>query len=256
MAVRFPIGNDGREKDSVRVSMKRRLIGTWSVFRVVRLLAIAYLTLCCYGWFLSERQVFLPPPPTYSDSDDILKLDVGNGEQISAMFLENPSAKYTVLMSHGNADDLGQIGEVMTQWFDLGYSVLAYDYRGYGTSDGSPREARMYEDVTAAFRYLTEAAGIPSERVIAHGFSLGGAPTLYLANRESLGGVIVEGTFTTVFRVVTRIPLVPFETFNNLARVRQLKRPLLVAHGRQDTVIPFRHGQRLFEAATVPKFFL
>ena len=110
----------------------------------------------------------------------------------------------------------------MTQWLDLGYSVLAYDYRGYGTSDGSPSEARIYDDVTAAFRYLTEDAGIPPERIIAHGFSLGGAPTLYLSNQEPLAGVIVEGTFTTVFRVVMRISLVPFEMSNNLGRVRQL----------------------------------
>lgn len=223
---------------------------------MVRLLAIAYFTLCCYGWFLSERQVFLPPTPSYSDGDGVLKLDIGNGDRISAMFWENPDAEYTLLMSHGNADDIGRMDEVMSRWFDLGYSVLAYDYRGYGTSDGSPSEANIYEDVSAAFQYLTDDVGISAERIIAHGFSLGGAPTLYLASRESLGGVILEGTFTTVFRVVTRIPLVPFETFNNLGRIQRLNCPVLVAHGQQDSVIPFRHGQALFDAATDPKFFL
>ncbi len=223
---------------------------------MLTLLAIAYGSLCFYGLLLSERQIFIPPPASYSDGDDILKLDVGNGDRLSAIHLHNPNATYTLLLSHGNGSDIGQLRHLMEQWYNLGFSILAYDYRGYGTSDGNPSERNVYEDVNAAYRYLTEDVGVPSDRIIAYGLSLGGGPSIYLASREKIAGVIVEGTFTTVFRVVTRVPLVPFEKFDNLGRVTRIDCPLMVAHGRLDNTVPFWHGKALFAAAQEPKFFL
>src|SRR5439155_21231421 len=137
---------------------------------------------------------------------EIVKLISKDGKQISAIFLPNEKAKYTILYSHGNAEDIGDIRPMLDGLKNLGFSVFAYDYQGYGTSQGKPTESNAYADVLAAYEYLTTRLGISSERIISYGHSLGAALAVDLAARKPVAGVIIESAFTTAFRVVTRIP--------------------------------------------------
>ncbi|HAX79930.1 MAG TPA: hypothetical protein DCY88_29865 [Cyanobacteria bacterium UBA11372] len=89
--------------------------------------------------------IFLPQPSTYEDTQDIIKLTTANGVSISAIYLPNPKAKYTILYSHGNAEDLGYGLPMLKELRDIGFSVFAYDYQGYGTSRGTPSEANAYQ---------------------------------------------------------------------------------------------------------------
>ena len=77
-----------------------------------------------------------------------------------------------------------------------------------------------------------------------------------LASRKSVAGLIVESAFTKAFLVVTRIPIVPFDKFANIDKIKKVRSPVLVIHGTSDSVIPFSHGQQLFAAANEPKRFL
>ncbi len=204
------------------------------------------------GWFQSERLIFLPRPASYQDGDAILKLTTADGLQISAVYLPNPAATYTLLYSHGNAEDLGDILPRLRKLQQGGFSVLAYDYRGYGTSEGIPSEAGAYKDIEAAYAYLRDQ-GIPPERILLYGRSVGGGPSVYLAAQKPVGGLILESTFVTAFRVLTRIPLLPFDRFDNLSRIAQINCPLLILHGTQDRLIPFWHAEALYQAARDPK---
>ena len=142
---------------------------------------------------------------------------------------------------------------LLEEYRDLGFSVFAYDYSGYGTSEGKPSARKACEDADAALRYLVEHERIPLDRIIIHGRSVGGGPALYLAEKYDVAGLIVESTFVTAFRVMTRIPLVPFDKFRNIARVDKIDCPVLVIHGREDDVIPFWHGETLYGKAREPK---
>ncbi|MFS8867853.1 alpha/beta hydrolase [Synechococcus sp. H65.1] len=204
------------------------------------------------GWFQSERLIFLPRPASYQDGDAILKLTTADGLQISAVYLPNPAATYTLLYSHGNAEDLGDILPRLRKLQQGGFSVLAYDYRGYGTSEGIPSEAGAYKDIEAAYAYLRDQ-GIPPGRILLYGRSVGGGPSVYLAAHKPVGGLILESTFVTAFRVLTRIPLLPFDRFDNLSRIAQINCPLLILHGTQDRLIPFWHAEALYQAARDPK---
>jgi abhydrolase domain-containing protein 17 len=163
---------------------------------------------------------------------------------------------YTILLSHGNAEDLGDLAPLLERLQALGANVLAYDYEGYGVSDGAPSEARLYADVDAAYRYLTVERGVPPEDVIAYGRSLGGGPSVDLASRRPLGGLVLESAFTSVFRVVTRVPIFPGDELRNLSKMGRVRCPVLVMHERRDPVIPFHHGEALFAAAPGPKLRL
>ncbi|MCJ2543198.1 alpha/beta hydrolase [Thermostichus vulcanus] len=235
----------------------RQLVwGSFSWVRVGRSLIliglIVYGYLIWLGWFQSERMIFLPRPASYQDGEQILKLTTSDGLLISAIYLPNPAASYTLLYSHGNAEDLG---DILPRLFSLqrqGFSILAYDYRGYGTSQGEPSEAGAYKDIEAAYDYLI-AQGIPPAQILVYGRSVGGGPSVYLAAQKPVGGVILESTFVTAFRVLTRIPLLPFDRFDNLSRIPTIDCPLLILHGTDDGLIPFWHAQTLYKAARDPK---
>jgi fermentation-respiration switch protein FrsA (DUF1100 family) len=215
---------------------------------------------------LSDRLIFQAQPSSYTDdslSESLARAHSGHlmhvmsGDQrITAIYLPNPDAKYTFLFSHGNAEDLGDLLAFLQMYQQAGFSVFAYDYRGYGTSTGLPSEKGVYEDAAAAYRYLTETLHVPPERVISMGRSVGCAPAIHLASTKQVAGLIAESPFMTAFRVLTRITLLPWDKFNNLRAIRTVHAPVLIIHGRNDQVVPFWHGERVFAEANEPKHFV
>ncbi|WP_242020717.1 alpha/beta hydrolase [Microcoleus sp. FACHB-1515] len=236
--------------------MRRLLIGEWSWKRLMRSLLFIYLCFALYVYFRADSMIFLPPPASYQDSPEIIKIPVSDRERISAIHLPNSQAKYTLLYSHGNAEDLGDIRSLLEELNRWGFNIFAYDYRGYGTSDGRPSERNAYVDVEAAYGYLTQQLRVPIDRVIAYGRSVGGGPAVDLATRHAIAGLVLENTFTSAFRVVVPFPLLPFDKFPNLSKIARVKSPVLVMHGTDDRTIPFSHGQQLYEAAPEPKMHL
>ena len=239
-------------------TIRRWVVGDMSRARLTRALVsvpvCVYLSLWAYGCLLADRAIFQPPPASYSDGDDILKIPV-DGVRISALFLPQPEADYTVLYSHGNAEDLGDIRPFLEQLRQAGFAVVAYDYRGYGTSDGRPSERAAYADIEAVYAYLMTALPCP-KRVVCYGRSVGGGPAVHLAAREEVSALILESSFVTAFRVVTRIPLLPIDKFRNIQAIPNVECPILVIHGTRDGVIPVWHGRKLHAAAGEPKFHL
>lgn len=226
--------------------------------QILRLLAgavVLYGVLCLVALLMADRMIFLPPPATYRDGAEIVKLRTADGVLISATHLPHPSAPYTLLVSHGNAEDLGDIRPHLERLRATGFSVFAYDYRGYGTSAGAPSERGVYADVDAAYAHLTTQLGVPPAQIIAYGRSVGSGPAVDLAAREPIGGLVVESAFTTAFRVLTRVTLLPFDKFDNLDKIHRVRCPVLVMHGRADEIVPFGHGEALWRAAPEPKRF-
>lgn len=233
--------------------LRKLLIGDFTFKRMIRSLLFIYIFFALYVFFVADRMIFLPPPASYTDDKDIIKLSTANQEKFSALYLSNPNAQYTLLYSHGNAEDLGQIRPLLEFFQTVGFNVFAYDYRGYGTSEGKASERNTYEEIEVAYTYLTEKIGIPADRILLFGRSVGGGPTMDLATRKPVGGIILESTFTQVFRVVVPFPLLPFDKFRNLDKIKQINVPILIVHGTEDTTIPFSHGQKLFATASEPK---
>jgi hypothetical protein len=236
--------------------LRQLLIGDFSWQRLVRSIIFVYVAIGVWGYFFSNSLIFQPQPATYSDTSEILKLKSANGELISAVYLPNDAAKYTILYSHGNAEDLGDMLPVIQEIQAMGFAVLSYDYQGYGTSGGQPTVSKSYQDIDAAYHYLTETLGIAPNQIIIYGRSVGGGPSVDLAARQPVAGLILESTFVSAFRALTQVPLYPFDKFENLAKIKQVNSPVLVMHGTEDEVVRFWHGQALFAAAQEPKLSL
>lgn len=215
-----------------------------------------YFGLGLIAYFFADKLIFQPQPAFIPDKNSTIEFAAPNGEMISAKFFEHPNAEYTILFSHGNAEDIFGSTLFFEELSRAGFNVLAYDYRGYGASEGAPSEQNSYEDAEAAYRYLTGNLKIAPEKIIVHGRSLGAAVAIDLASRRKCGALIVESGFVSAFRVLTYYPIFPFDKFQNLDKIKQVKSPALFIHGRRDEIIPFRHGERLFAAANESKFSL
>jgi len=239
-----------------RLPLKKLLIGELSWKRLVRSLLFIYTFFALYVFFRTDSMIFLPQASSYQDTEDILNIPVNDAEQISALYLPHPQATYTLLYIHGNAEDLGDIRPVLDRLHSWGFNVFAYDYRGYGTSDGKPSEWNAYQDADAAYQYLTQQLKIPPEQIILYGRSVGGGSATELATRYPVAGLILESTFTSAFRVVAPFPLLPFDKFTNLRKLEKVNCPVLVMHGQADQTIPIEHGQALYAAAPDPKMSL
>jgi fermentation-respiration switch protein FrsA (DUF1100 family) len=239
-----------------RTCFRRPVVPEIFLLRMALSIALIYAVVGAWAWLISDRMIFLPPAPTYRDTADILKVPTSGGERIAAVYLPNPAATYTVLLSHGNAEDLGWVLPSLPPLRDLGFGVFAYDYRGYGLSQGRASEQHVYADIDAAYDYLTRELRVPAARIILYGRSLGAGAAVDLAARQPVGGLILESPFLTAFRVMTRIPLFPFDRFRNVDKIGRVRCPVLVMHGEADEIVPLWHGQQLFERVPGPKMFL
>ena len=162
------------------------------------------------------------------------------------------------LYLHGNAGNISHRADKLSALAQAGSAIRIIDYRGFGKSDGSPKEAGLYLDADAAYAELSRR-GYRADRIFLYGESLGTGVAADLAARQPCAGVVLEAPFPSAGTVANRVipllgPLVVsgFETSRKIAQVRI---PLLIIHGNRDEVIPYDLGQAVFEAANEPKRF-
>ena len=167
-----------------------------------------------------------------------------------------------LLFFHGNAGNISHRLDSIRQFLGLGLSVFIIDYRGYGQSDGRTTEKGIYRDADAAWRYLTTTRGFSPDDIVIFGRSLGASVAAWLAARQSPQVLIVESSFTSVPDIGQELyPWLPVRWLSHLNHatidyVRGVKCPVLVVHSRDDEIIPFHHGQKIFEAAPEPRSLL
>ena len=233
-------------------------------------LAAAVIGGCAY---LSEKQgelIFRPVKETWRGfngnnySFDEHWVQVGSDHKLHAWWLQaqDPNAP-VVLYLHGARWNLTGSVTRIDRWRQLGFSVFAVDYRGFGkSSDVAPTEAYAYEDAEAAWDYLAKLAPNRPRFVVGH--SLGGAIAAELARRRpDVAGLVLEATFTSVSDMIEQSPwgflpvgLILTQKFDTLAKIGELKTPVLITHGTRDSIVPFQMGERLYEAAKGPKRFI
>jgi fermentation-respiration switch protein FrsA (DUF1100 family) len=224
--------------------------------RVLIYSGLLYIALCGDALFFADSVIFQPHRSSYTDNPGIIKITSANGKQISGVYLPNPTARFTLLVSHGNAEDLGDIRDWLDDMRQAGFSVLAYDYQGYGTSKGKPTEQAAYDDESAAYDFLALKLATPPDQIIIFGRSVGTGPAVQLATRRPAAGLVLQSPFLSAFRVLTRAPILPFDRFPNYKRIVHVHCPVLIMHGTSDSVIGIWHGRRLFELANQPKEFV
>jgi pimeloyl-ACP methyl ester carboxylesterase len=210
--------------------------------------------------FLPERYpTGLWQPETYGVvAKDVFFRTVDDVE-LHAWWIPIRRAKGTILYCHGNAGNITNRIGIYRFLRKARVNVLAFDYRGYGRSAGTPSEQGVFLDARAAWDYLTGEIGEAPERILLFGHSLGGAIAIDCAVHHQVAGLIAQSTFTDSREMArVRFPRVPLHLvarnqFRSFEKVSQLELPKLFIHGTADETIPFQVGQRLYENAAAPK---
>ena len=175
---------------------------------------------------------------------------------------QRPGNGWHILFCHGNAGNIGDLVDVVDVMTALGFSITVFDYRGYGESYGVPSEEATIKDAGVCYRYLVEQRGVRKDRLIWFGHSLGAAVACRAATRYPAGMLVMEGAFISIPAMARiRYPRLPVErhcriVYDNLAAIRAVSVPVLIAHSREDETCPFEHGEAIFACANEPKRFV
>ncbi|MGL5807136.1 MAG: alpha/beta hydrolase [Xenococcaceae cyanobacterium] len=238
--------------------------------------AIVYILICISLRIWHNRLIFVPTAAIETKPEDLgltyqevwlSANDKSKPEKIHSWWIQGDrSDSPTLLYLHGNGANIGANVKRAQRFVELGFSVLLFDYRGYGRSEGNfPTEKQLYRDAEIAWNYLVEEKKIHPKNIFLYGHSLGGAIAIELALRQpNLAGLIVEGSFTSIRKMANLYPLyrifpldlIITQKFDSIAKVSRVRSPILFIHGSDDSIVPAKMSQALFEATKISKKML
>jgi uncharacterized protein len=248
------VANQSRQSD-------RKGIGS-RIWRVARVLLVFYLLLVLM-LMIFERWLVYPIPPV--DRGDwhaagLVHEDVhfqsADGTKLHGWFVPNPNSKRAILYFHGNAEQVGDLADLMAHLRDaLQASVFVFDYRGYGNSEGRPDEAGCIADGLAAQKWLVQKTGLRPDQIVLMGRSLGGGVAVAVAAKEGARALVLENSFSSVVDVAAiHYPWVPVRwlmdnRYDSLSRIQRYDGPVFQIHGTADGLVPIAFARQLFEAS-------
>jgi fermentation-respiration switch protein FrsA (DUF1100 family) len=241
------------------------------VLRTLGIAGLGYLGAAAFLKLNETNLVFHPaervveePPAEFGLHHRSVTYASDDGTRLNAWIVPSGQADstgYWLLVCHGNYGNIGYGGRPRFYSFarDIGLNVLAFDYRGFGASAGEPDEAGLYADALASYHYLTDSLRVSPDRIVIFGHSLGSGVAIELATRVKASALVVEGAYTSVpdrgqeLYPFFPVRLIAGQRFASIEKVARVDVPKLFLHSPSDEIIPFSHGERLFEAASEPK---
>lgn len=240
--------------------------------------AIAYFCVCIFLFIQQTRLIFFPSP-VIEKTPELFKLPyeevwlpvpgrTAKGDRIHGWWIRSKqtdakSHDKVLLFLHGNGINIGANIAYASRFYQLGFSVLLIDYRGYGRSQGAfPNESRVYQDAATAWNHLVQQRKISPKHIFIYGHSLGGAIAIDLAIKHpEAAGLIVESSFTSIQDVVAYrnlfrmfpVNLILTQRFESIKKIPMVKMPVLFIHGMEDSSVPFFMSQKLYAIAPEPK---
>jgi len=218
-------------------------------------------------YFLQPGMIFFPiaelkaTPKNWGLVYEDVSLTTSDNIMVNGWYLPATKSKQVVLFFHGNGGNMSHRGESLKIFNSLGLNVFIIDYRGYGKSEGSMSEQGFYLDAFTAWQYLVNKRGFKPQDIIIFGRSLGGAVATQLATVVDQKALIVESTFSSVKDmasmlrpVISNIVYLRYK-FNTKKVINQVNSPLLLMHSKQDEIVPYELGEKVFKAANSPKYF-
>jgi uncharacterized protein len=220
------------------------------------------------GFYVGQRRLLY-----YPTNDGLMPAAVGlagvavesiatqDGERLVLWYSPAKPGRPTILFCHGNGGEIGARPRRFSFYQARGFDTAFLSYRGYGGSTGRPSEAGLVADALAAHDWL-KARGIPAERIMLVGESLGTGVAVQLAARRPVAALALEAAFSSAADAgAYHYPWLPIrllmkDRFKSRDAIAQIAAPLLMFHGDRDAVVPYALGEALFTAANEPKEFV
>ena len=235
------------------------------MLRIALIVSTIIVVLLAAVWGLQRRLIYLPsgsvPSPAaagLSDAREVV-LETSDGLRLAAWFVPAvaPSRGMTVLVANGNAGNRAGRAPLARALSERGLAVLLFDYRGYGGNPGRPSERGLARDVRAAHRFLVHDAGVPAERLIYYGESLGAAVVVELGAEYPPAGLVLRSPFTDLAAVgQIHYPFLPVklllrDRFSLVDHLAAVTSPVTVVYGTRDSIVPPTQSRTVADAAPV-----
>jgi len=222
----------------------------------------------CFVIFLCIFQralIYLPDKsrPQIIDGAELARVQTADGLTLDGWYFKGQDiAKPTLVLFHGNAGHYGHRIYKAQYYLREGYGVLLAGYRGYGGNPGSPSEEGFFQDGRAYLDWLVNAQGVSEGHIVLYGESIGSGTAVQMATEYDVAALVLETPFSSLLDVARQqyffipVDLLLFDRFLNAEKISDINSPLLIMHGKADSVIPFRFAQKLFDSGNDPKTFV
>ena len=235
--------------------------------RIPILLLIVSVFIFIYVRYYEKKNIYFPikeieftPSDLGFKFDDVFFVNK-EGLTLNGWFIKAANPRGTLLFCHGNAGNISHRLEIINILYKLNLNIFIFDYRGYGRSQGIPSEDGLYQDTYAAYQYLVSRKDVDNRSIIVYGRSIGANVAIDLVSQVEPACLISDGSFTSAYDMGRIIfPLLPIQwiitvKYDALSKIKNITTPKLIIHSRDDEVVPFRLGKKLFDAAAQPKEF-
>ena len=232
---------------------------------LVSLVVLVYL-LVTLGLYIFQRSLLYHPVENnyYGDKLTVniekVKITTDDNIDLLAWYHKKDIKKYkTILYFHGNAGSLENRIHKINHFKDMNINFILLAWRGFSGNKGKPTEQGLYEDARSAVKWLINQ-GVTEENIIIYGESLGTGVATEIAQNKNFAGVILESPFTSMIDLGKKYyPIFPVklllkDKYESEKKIKNLKSPILVIHGKKDKIVPFYMGKKIFDMANNPKF--
>ena len=227
-------------------------------------LIIAYIVLIIFIYFYQRNLLYHPSENNYQNDKiqfkyDEIFINVDEEIQLKSWIIKKDFKKLkTLVIFHGNAGHLSNRIYKLNELYKLDINVLLISWRGFSGNKGSPTENNLYSDAKASINWLNEQ-GVNNGQIILYGESLGSGVAVELGKENNFNSIILESPFTSIensakiYYPYLPVRLLLKDRYDSISKIKMIKTPILIMHGKKDDVVPFSMGKELFEKANNPK---
>ncbi len=232
---------------------------------IILVIVISYVGITITLYIFQRNLMYHPTENNYSGDQlkvkiEKVKITTEDNLELLGWYHEKDLKKFkTILYLHGNAGSLdNRIHKINNfQYMDINFLLLSW--RGFSKNKGVPTEEGLYKDARGAVKWLNQK-GIAKDNIIIYGESLGSGVTTEIAQNENFAGIILESPFTSMIEAgKTQYPIFPIklllkDKYESVKKIKNINSPILIMHGKSDTLVPFWMGEKLFNMANEPKY--
>ena len=226
---------------------------------------IIYFFILSLTYFFQRDLLYHPRENNYFGDELLVSIEKvtiktqDNIDLLSWYHNKNINDYKTILFLHGNAGSLENRIHKINHFRDMKINFLLLAWRGFNGNKGNPTEQGLYEDARSAVRWL-KSKGILEKNIIIYGESLGTGVATEIAQNKNFAGIILESPFTSMIDAgKTKYPYLPVrfllkDKYESDKKVKNIKSPILIMHGKVDNIVPFYMGKKIYELANEPKY--
>ena len=233
--------------------------------KFIILIFVIYFVLLIFLYFYQRKLLYYPTVNSYTEVNNLIpkikkvSIPTSDNHNLLGWFHKKDISKKTILFLHGNAGSLENRIYKLNHFenFDLNFLIIAW--RGFSGNPGKPNEKGLYDDAKSATRWL-KSIGIKEEKIILYGESLGTAVAIEIAQNKNFAGIVLESPFTSMIEMGKNyysffpVNLLLKDRYESIKKIKNIHSPILVMHGKKDSIVPFKMGKKIYASANLPKF--